>query len=44
MAFIKVPPGVFIIGENRVDTTKKISSSGNAGAIFVLCFKISLFI
>ena len=28
---INVVPGVLRIGENRVDTTKKISSSGNAG-------------
>ena len=30
---IKEVPGVLIIGENRVDTTKQISLSGNAGDI-----------
>jgi hypothetical protein len=29
---IKVIPGGFIIGENRVETTKRMSSSGNPGA------------
>jgi len=31
IADIKVIPGVPIIGENRVETTKRISSSGNPG-------------
>ncbi len=30
-AAIKVVPGVIIIGENKVDITKRISLSGNPG-------------